>query len=245
MAAVAEVEQAPRTGSFPAGLSFVAFAAYRAVRTTGSRARTQRPELAAQALRVLASARGVALRGTYDTSGYRSDARLLVWLAAPSPDLLQDAIAAFAQTPMALGFEAIWTAFGVHRPSEPVHRPSEHGKTGVPAYYRGEGARRYLCVYPLVHTPDWYLLAPQHRKQQVIDELRVMREYPEVRASTLSAFGLGDHEWLYAFESDQLVQLVDLQRQLRSAGLRRYVQVASPVFTGMRKPLGELLEALP
>jgi chlorite dismutase len=34
-------------------------------------------------------------------------------------------------------------------------------------------------------------------------------EYPEVLANTVSAFALGDYEWLLAFEADDLVPIVD------------------------------------
>jgi peroxiredoxin len=238
MAAVAQVEVETRFGVFPPGLTHVAYASYRATSSATKLPRERRAQDASEALRVLASAHGVALRGTYDTSGYRGDAHLLVWLAAAAPDLLQDGLAAFGRTAVGSTLEPFWTAIG-------VHSPSERTGTTAPAYYRGEGARRYLCVHPLAYSVDWYLLEPHLRRRMISDDHRLAREHPEVRTNTVSAFGMGDHEWLLAYESDQLVKIVELQRHLRSAALRRYVQADLPMITGVRKPLAQILEALP
>jgi chlorite dismutase len=71
------------------------------------------------------------------------------------------------------------------------------------------------------------------------------RDYPDVRANTVSAFGLGDYEWLLAFEADNLVRIVDLIRHLRGAQARLYTKNELPFITGVRSPLAEILAALP
>ena len=71
------------------------------------------------------------------------------------------------------------------------------------------------------------------------------REYPDVRANTVSAFGLGDYEWLLAFECDDVVRIVDLIRHLRGAEARLYTNNELPFITGIRKPLVEILADLP
>jgi chlorite dismutase len=65
----------------------------------------------------------------------------------------------------------------------------------------------------------------------------VGREFPDVLANTTSAFGLGDWEWILAFEADDLPRLVDCVRRLRSAEARRYTKVEVPFITGIRKEL--------
>ena len=44
------------------------------------------------------------------------------------------------------------------------------------------------------------------------------RDYPDVRANTVSSFALGDYEWILAFEADELWRIVDLMRHLRGLG---------------------------
>jgi len=66
-----------------------------------------------------------------------------------------------------------------------------------------------------------------------------------VRANTVAAFGLGDYEWLLAFEAAELHRIVDCIRHLRASRARLHTKVEIPFFTGARKPVAELLAALP
>jgi peroxiredoxin len=74
---------------------------------------------------------------------------------------------------------------------------------------------------------------------------RMARDYPDVRANTASSFALGDYEWLLAFEADDLHRIVDLMRHLRGAQARRHTREEIPFYTGVRKPVRELLAGLP
>ncbi len=221
---------------FPAGLEYTAYAAFRApaVLDLGP---SSRADAAAGALAALERG-GVALRGTYEVGGYRADADLLIWIAGPTADSVQDALAGFRRTALGRSLSPFWSAIG-------VHREAEFTKSHVPAFYAGEHARRYLNVYPFVRTTEWYLLDPQERRALLIEHGEMGRDYPDVRANTTSAFGLGDYEWLLAFEADELVRIVDLIRHLRSARARHYTKNELPFITGVRKPLAAILDALP
>jgi hydrogen peroxide-dependent heme synthase len=71
------------------------------------------------------------------------------------------------------------------------------------------------------------------------------REFPDVLANTTSAFGIGDYEWILAFEADPLDRIVDLIRRLRATEARRYTKLEVPFFTGIRKPVDEIVAGLP
>ena len=71
------------------------------------------------------------------------------------------------------------------------------------------------------------------------------RGYPDVRANTVASFALNDFEWILAFEADELHRIVDLMRHLRGAEARRHTRLEVPFYTGTRKPLAELIAALP
>jgi hydrogen peroxide-dependent heme synthase len=109
---------------------------------------------------------------------------------------------------------------------------------------RGEAPRTYLCVYPFVRTPEWYLLPPQERGELLGEHGVLGREFPGVLANTTSAFGLGDWEWILAFETDELDALVDCIRRLRDSKTRLYTKVETPFFTGIRKPIADVLDDL-
>ncbi len=235
--ATPEAELQP-SESFPAGLTFTAYAAYGAGREPGGadvRAGARAELIAAL---VESPVDGLAVRGAYDTGGYRAESDLMLWLAAPSADTLQSQLVALRRPFRALGLEPFWTAIG-------VHREAEFSKTHVPAFFAGEPARRYACVYPFVRTHEWYLLQPERRRDLLIEHGRMGAGFPDVRANTTSAFGLGDYEWLLAFEADDLGRIVDLIRHLRGAEARLYTKNELPFITGLRKPLAEILDALP
>ena len=70
------------------------------------------------------------------------------------------------------------------------------------------------------------------------------REFPQVLANTTSGFGLGDWEWILAFEAEQADHLVDVIRELRNTKARLYTKVEIPFVTGIRKPVADALDDL-
>lgn len=229
-------EQTERAGSFPAGLTHTTYAAFKLPEPLPADA--DRDALAAELSDALTSVDGVAVRGTYDTTGYRPDCDLLIWIAGPGPDELQDTLAAVRRTALGRLLSPFWTSLG-------IHRDAEFNKGHVPAFYAGEDPKPYVCVYPFVRTHDWYLLEPDVRRTLLAEHGRMAVGFPDVRANTVSAFGLGDYEWLLAFEAEDLTRIVDLIRHLRGAEARRYTANELPFITGLRKPLADILAALP
>jgi chlorite dismutase len=197
----------------------------------------RRAEAAAEADAALEGS-GATVRGFYSLEGFRAEADLFLWLIAPSADALQDAVVAFRHTELGRSLDAYWTNIG-------VHREAEFAKAHVPAYLAGEEPRKYVCVYPFVRSLEWYLLEPEERSTMLREHGMMGRDYPDVRANTVSAFALGDYEWLLAFEADELTRIVDLMRHLRAADARRHTREELPFFTGIRKPLAEVVADLP
>jgi peroxiredoxin len=172
----------------------------------------------------------VTVRGVYSTTGFRPDADLMMWWVGSSPDVHQDLLAAFRRTALGRKLELSWAFMGLVRPAEFT---ADHS----PAFVRGEEPRRYACVYPFVRTPEWYLLPADKRAELLKEHGEMGREFPDVLANTTSAFGLGDWEWILAFEADDLGRIVDCIRRLRQAEARRYTKEEVPFVTGIRKDL--------
>ncbi|HEX9235746.1 MAG TPA: hydrogen peroxide-dependent heme synthase [Actinomycetota bacterium] len=172
----------------------------------------------------------VTVRGVYSTTGFRSDADIMMWWVGPSPDLHQDLMASFRRSALGRRLDLQWAFMGLVRPAEftPDHSP---------AFVRGEPPKKYACVYPFVRTPEWYLLQADERAALLAEHGDMGREFPDVLANTTSAFGLGDWEWILAFESDDLGRIVDCIRRLRQAEARRYTKEEVPFVTGIRKDL--------
>jgi chlorite dismutase len=216
---------------------YALYAGFRAAEGADRLPDEQRPAAAAEAQAALEST-GATVRGTYTTTGYRAEADLLVWLVGPSADALQDALSAFRRTQLGRTMEVFWSAIG-------VHREAEFSKEHTPAFMRGASPRGYVCVYPFVRSYDWYLLPAHARAEMLAEHGRMGSEHPEVLANTVSAFALGDYEWLLAFEADDLVPIVDLMRHLRAAEARRYTREELPFLTGRRRPLADAVADLP
>ncbi len=185
-----------------------------------------------------ALAKQVYTRGSYDVAGYRADADLMFWWTAPSADDLQEVYSRFRATTLGRATEPVWSVMG-------LHRPAEFNRSHIPAYVRREDPRAYVCVYPFVRSLEWYLLDPAERRAMLAEHGQLAREYEDVRANTVACFGLNDYEWLLAFEADELHRILDLMRHLRGAAARRHTRVEVPFYTGRRKPLAEIVTALP
>ncbi len=179
----------------------------------------------------------VTVRGSYSTTGFRADADLVLWLIAPTAEDVQQALIEFRRTEFGGFLDLTWSFMGMVQPAEfsPDHQP---------AFVRGDAPQDYLCVYPFVRTADWYLLPPEERSAMLRDHGATGRERPEVLGNTTSAFGLGDWEWILAFESPSLESIVNVIRELRATEARRFTKVEVPFVTGIRKPIAACIDDL-
>jgi chlorite dismutase len=184
------------------------------------------------------AAKDVVVRGTYDVSGLRADADLMIWWHASSADALQEAYGAFRRTALGHHLVPVWSQMA-------LHRPAEFNKSHLPAFLAGEDAHAYICVYPFVRSYEWYLLPDEERRALLAEHGQMARGFPDVRANTVASFALGDYEWILAFEADELYRIVDLMRELRASGARRHVREEVPFFTGRRRELPDLVANLP
>ncbi|GGV12282.1 hypothetical protein GCM10010495_27430 [Kitasatospora herbaricolor] len=183
------------------------------------------------------AAKDVTVRGTYDVSGLRADADVMIWWHAEDSDDLQEAYNRFRRTGLGRRLEPVWSNMA-------LHRPAEFNKSHIPAFLADEAPRDYICVYPFVRSYEWYLLPDAERRAMLAEHGKMARGYPDVRANTVASFALGDYEWLLAFEADELHRIVDLMRDLRPSRARLHVREEVPFFTGRRKPVAELLNGL-
>ena len=182
--------------------------------------------------------RGVVVRGLYDVAGLRADADFMIWTHAERVEALQATYADFRRT-TALGRASspVWSSVA-------LHRPAEFNKSHIPAFLAGEEPGAYICVYPFVRSYEWYLLPDEERRFMLAEHGKMARDYPDVRANTVASFALGDYEWMLAFEADELHRIVDLMRDLRASTARRHVREEVPFYTGVRKPVAELVADL-
>jgi peroxiredoxin len=166
---------------------------------------------------------GIELRGSYDLTGFRGDADLLLWIHAETAEEVQGAIKSFLATDLGAYYESVFSAMG-------LHRPAEFNRSHVPGFMLGKEPKDWLCFYPFVRSYDWYLLPEAERREMLIGIL----------SSTVAAFALGDYEWLLALESDDLHEIVDMMRELRYTKARLHVREEVPFYTGRKIQLSQI-----
>jgi chlorite dismutase len=183
------------------------------------------------------AADGVTVRGIYDVSGMRADADVMLWLHANSGDKLQAALRTLRRTALLAPLLPRWNAMG-------VHREAEFSREHAPAFLRGKDPSAWMCVYPFVRSYEWYILPPEERRGMLAAHGKKGAAHRGVLTNTVAAFGLGDYEWLLPLEANDLLEIVDVIRDLRATDARMHVRVEIPFFTGRRIPVEELPEVL-
>ncbi|MDU5761141.1 MAG: hydrogen peroxide-dependent heme synthase [Schaalia odontolytica] len=182
---------------------------------------------------------GAGIRGFYDVSGFRAEADLMVWWLDDDPQVLQDAYHRLRASALGKFLDPVWSCMG-------LHTPAEFNKRHIPACFGGVAPRDWAMVYPFVRSYDWYLKAPEERARIMAEHGRNgFAQYPDVKGSTLSAFGFSDYEWVLAFEADTLDRLEGVMHAQRYTEARLYVREDTPFFTGPRVSLSEWAERQP
>jgi chlorite dismutase len=175
----------------------------------------------------------------YSTLGLKSDADLMLWRVAASLDALQDSLALLLQTGLGRYLTVSHTLFGMTRPSVYTKR-----RTPQEQAVNIEERQRYFTVYPFSKTAEWYLMSKEARQGMMNEHMRVGHDFAEVRQVLLYSTGLDDHEFVVAYETDDLALYQSLVIALRSTEARRYTLKDTPVFTAIHRPLEAALGLL-
>ena len=251
--------------------TYVAFWLYKASAEWRHLPEQQRAELRAAFAHTLIEHSGsLTLRGAYSLVGLRHDADLLLWLHGHSMDELQGLAVALRRSGLGAYLENVQTYTGLVPQSKysPEHRPA-FSKGAVPRAFLS----MYPFVkthewYQLPFERRRSLMAAHGRMGQAhsaMPEVRIEEgasvsghggtavatapapaAAPEgsVLANTITSFGLGDQEFVVAFESDDPGALVRMVEDLRAAEVRIYTAIDTPIFLGRRKELAEALADL-
>lgn len=231
---------APPSAAAEALNDTITYAMYSVFGVPAGRLPTNRSDLGEEVGRYLAGLadKGVTVRGVYDLSGMRADADWMVWWHAADIDSLQHAYSGLRRTGLGRLSDPVWSAAG-------LHRAAEFNRSHSPAFLRGIPPEKYVCVYPFTRSYEWYVLPADERRRMLAEHGAAAGPYPDVLANTISAFALGDYEWLLAFEASELHRIVDLMRDLRATDARLHVREELPFYTGTRVEVRELVADLP
>jgi chlorite dismutase len=170
---------------------------------------------------------------TYSTVGMRGDCDILVWQAADTLDLIQQAESAWRATTLGARVNVAHSFLAMMRPSPYLGRHRHPGQEGRRTRLQPTGGR-YLFVYPMVKKRIWYRLPYERRKAMMVEHFAIGHRYPQVKINTAYSFGLDDQEFVVAFECDEPAAFLDLVMELRESQASRYTERETPIFTCVR-----------
>lgn len=179
----------------------------------------------------------VTLRGVYTSVGLNANADMIVWATSPEFDSLQQYAIGVDKSPLGRRLTMVESYIG-------IGGMSLYDKTHGPAFLKGEDAKQYLSVYPFTKTPDWYLVPFEERRRLMIEHGEMGREFPTILTNTVNSFGIQDQEFIVALEDDDPHELIKMVQRLRSAEVRKYTAVDTPIYLGNRKSAEEVFEDL-
>ena len=171
----------------------------------------------------------------YSTLGLREDSEFMLWMISESVEKMQ-----------ILTSKIYLTVFGKYIESSKVYlssyRPSLYSRKTetVPGYLldinkKENAPMKYAIVYPFVKSREWYLLPFEDRMQMMEEHIVVGRKFPQVRINTSYSFGIGDQDFMLAFETNDLMVFQDLIVQLRETRVSKYVIKDTPMMVCIYK----------
>ena len=176
---------------------------------------------------------GLSIR-IYLSIGLRQDTDFFFWAIAKELDAFQPLTADLLRTGLGQYLKQSHTFVAMTRPS--VYNPMH-----IPAFETDSASRKYLFLYPFVKSREWYLLPFEKRREIMRGHMSVGEQYPMVRLNTTYSFGLGDQDFVLAFETDQPAAFEDLVQRLRESEASRYTVRDTPFILGAWCKNGEAL----
>jgi chlorite dismutase len=180
---------------------------------------------------------------SYNLMGTRGDTDFMLWQISPTLELLQELWVRALGTGMGAYLTTPHSFLAMTRPSPYMGRHRHEGQTHHTGAIKPKGDP-YLFVYPFCKTHKWYQLSKEERQEIMNQHFAVGHRYPSVKIHTSYAFGLDDPEFVLGFETENPEDFVRLVMELRESKARPYTLKDTPIFTCVKAPLRECLQAL-
>jgi chlorite dismutase len=179
----------------------------------------------------------------FTTVGTRADADFLLWRISErledftemATELLNSGLGKWLTTP--------YSYLGMTKRSMYVDQHEHPGSEGQRARVV-PGQSKYIFIYPFWKTSEWYQLPKEERQQMMNVHIETGHRYPGIKINTIYCFGLDDPEFVVAFESDNPADFADLVMEMREHKVRSYTLRDTPIFTGIRGSVNEVLATL-
>lgn len=174
---------------------------------------------------------------SYLTLGLRAEVDFLLWVITEDLEKVQDFLGHLYQTLLGKYLSLVYTFVA-------LKKPSQYALPHQQAFEKEEPPKKFLFVYPFVKSREWYLLPFEKRKAIMDEHMRVAHEYPSVRLNTTYAFGLGDQDFVLAFEADEPSDFEDLVQKLRETEGSRFTVRDTPMIVATAQSYETLLKGM-
>jgi chlorite dismutase len=166
----------------------------------------------------------------YSVFPARKDIDFLLWTAQTiaDPGLSAEIFKSYAETlaEWRKYIKPVETLWGFTRPSMYSRGKSEQDINPL----EGERAK-FFVIYPFSKTKEWYLMSFDARQGMMNEHIKLGKQYFDVKQLLLYSFGLQDHEFVVAYEIEELPRFSELVQALRSTEGRRHTLLDTPIVT--------------
>jgi chlorite dismutase len=174
---------------------------------------------------------------TYSTIGMRKESDFMLWSISDSVEKIQ-----------VLSSKVYTTVLGKYVDTSEVYlaalRPSIYSNKITPSFMENDEPLKYNIVYPFVKSREWYLLPFEKRSEMMKEHINVGKKFPQIRLNTSYSFGMGDQDFMLAFETDNLMDFQDLIMKLRETQVSRYVVRDAPMIVCVHKKIFDIIKSL-
>ena len=178
----------------------------------------------------------------YTMAGIRPDADFMLWKVSERLEDFQELGTAVLSTAMGGYLDTPYGYLSMTRRSQYVKGE------GRSMHKRGQIVwnpdSKYLLIYPMVKTRDWYQLSKPARQGIMNEHIAAGHQFPTVKINTTYSFGIDDQEFVVAFETDYVGDFLDLMMTLRETEASRYTERDTPIFTCIAADVPAVLRSL-
>jgi chlorite dismutase len=180
----------------------------------------------------------------YSTMGTRGDVDFMIWQVSYDLEDIQQMAGELFGTALAAYLTTPHSYLSMTKHSAYVEKYAGPGQDRATRLSLAPGMHKYLFVYPLTKMREWYGLSTDERQQIMNQHIAVGATYSSVKINTTYSFGLDDHEFVLAFETDEPGDFLDLVQELRSSTSSAYTLTDVPIFTCVSSTASGMLRAL-
>jgi chlorite dismutase len=76
------------------------------------------------------------------------------------------------------------------------------------------------------------------------EHINVGRKFPQIKLNTSYSYGIGDQDFMLAFETDNLMDFRDLIIKLRETQVNKYVVKDTPMIVCVHKKIYDIIKSL-